>query len=154
MDKYMRKAHQLELWPDKNPEYVLAIFLTVTELFVAIDRLVLKEIPMLANYPPPFLMAVLEKMLLRRTASLHRLSCAYQYLFACHSQSHPGWSAISNDFSEDSFQVCYYDQSPDLQQLKAHVEEDVMNNVSERSCFRHGSAGLTRTPQYLSLPAQ
>ena len=143
MDKYTRKAHFLSL--DSNQEYTSIMFLTVMELFVAVDKLVVQKIPMLADYPPPFPMALLENMFLRRSTSLHRLSCAYQYLCRRHSQSRPGWSAISDQFTEDSFPVRYFNQSLYLQQLKACIEEDAMKNMSEISRFQHAGACLTQS---------
>ena len=141
MDKYSTKACMLS-WCS-NPEYISIMFLTVIELYVALDKLVVKEIPMLADYPPPFPIALLENMLLRRTTNLHCLSCAYQYLFTCHSQSRPGWSAISDEVTEDGFPVHYYHQSPELQQLKTRIEEDSMKNVGGSYSFQHGGVGLT-----------
>lgn len=143
MDKYTRKAHFLSL--NSNPEYMSIMFLTVMELFVAVDKLVVQKIPMLADYPPPFPMALLENMFLRRSTSLHHLSCAYQYLCRRHSQSRPGWSAILDQFTEDSFPVRYFNQSLYLQQLKAHIKEDAMKNVSEISRFQHAGACLTQS---------
>ena len=141
MDKYSTEARMLS-WCS-NPEHVSIMFLTVIELYVALDKLVVKEIPMLADYPPPFPIALLENLLLRSTMSLHRLSCAYRYLFTRHSQSRPGWSAISDEFTADSFPVRYYDQSLELQQLKARIEEDSMKNVGGSSPFQRDGAGLT-----------
>ena len=128
MDKYMTKAYELEF---TNPEDISVRLLTAIELYVTLDRLVAKEIPMLADYPPEVPIAFLERLHLRKTTSLHRLSCAYQYLSVRHSQSRPGWSLLSNEFTEDSFPVRYYDQSLHHQQLKTRIEEDVMENVAE-----------------------
>ncbi|KAF8430980.1 hypothetical protein L210DRAFT_625817 [Boletus edulis BED1] len=146
MDQYMTKAHCLteEYSPDKNSEEVSIQLLTAIELYVALDKLVVKAVPMLADYSPPMSIAALDGLLLRKTTSLHRLSCAYQYLSARHSQARLEYLELSKEFTEDSFPVRYYDQSPDLQQLKAHIEADVMENdiLGQR---------LTRSP-LLALP--
>ena len=129
MDQYMAKAQpQLK---EVYSEDTSIMFLTAVELFVALDKLVMKEIPMLAEYSPEIPMAFLGCLCLRKTTSLHRLSCAYQYLSIRQSQSRPGWSVLSNEFTEDSFAVRYYDQSPHLQHPKARIEEDAMKTVSE-----------------------
>ena len=86
---------------------------------------------MFAEYFPEILMAFLEHLLLRKTTSLHHLSCAYWYLSMRQSQSCLGWSALSDEFTEDSFVVHYHDQSLHLQHLKAHIEEDALKMVSE-----------------------
>ena len=128
MDKYMEKAYK-DIWPE-NPEARSDRLLTAIELYVALDKLVVREIPMLADYSPEIPIDLLEKLLLRKTTSLHRLSCAYQYLFARHFQSRPGWLVLSDGFTEDSFPVRYYDQSPHLQQLKARIEHDTITTVT------------------------
>ena len=129
-DKYLEKAS----WgKSENLEYVSVALLTGIELCVVLDKLAVKEIPMLADYSPEIPIALLERLLLRKTTSLHRLSCAYQYLSARHSRSRPGWSLLSDEFTEDSFPVRYYDQSPHLQQLKARIEQNAMEEVAGRA---------------------
>ena len=145
MDKYVKNAFKpMQPYSDCNPERVSRRLLTAIELYVALDKLAVKEIPMLADYPPAIPTTVLEHMLLREGTSLHRLSCAYQYLSLRHRQSHAEWSVFSNEFAIDSFPVRYYDQSPDLQRLKARIEEDMKNvAVSYHLHYGPGVADLT-----------
>ncbi|KAI9572506.1 hypothetical protein HD554DRAFT_2036078 [Boletus coccyginus] len=127
LDKYLARA----FWSDHIVQDGLSIeLLTMIELYVAIDKLVVKEIPMLAEYSPEIPIVSLEGLLLRNATSLHRLSCAYLYLSMRHSQARPGWSVLSAKFTEDSFPVRYYDQSLHLQQLKVSIEEDAMKNAT------------------------
>ncbi|KAH0835817.1 hypothetical protein J3R83DRAFT_9676 [Lanmaoa asiatica] len=143
MDKYMIKTSPgLPEW-HKNPEGRSIMFLTAIELFVVLDKLVMKEIPMLADYSPEIPIAFLEKFSLRKAAHLHRLSRAYQYLSVRQSQSRPGWSILSNAFTKDSFPVRYYDESPHLQYLKARIEEDAV--VAERAGLDGEGASLPPT---------
>ena len=140
MDRYTTKAYTL-IW--ENPEEMSIKLLTGIELYIAVDKLVVKEIPMLVNYPPECPVALLEKMLLRRTTSLHRLSCAYQYLSARHSQSRSGWSVLSDEFTEDSFPVRYYDQSPLHQRLRARIEDVAAKKIAASPQLE--GEGLSRT---------
>ena len=153
MDKYMEKAYEQR---EANPEDLSIRLLTRIELYVALDKLVVKNIPMLADYPPEIPIAFLEKLLLRKTRSLHRLSCTYQYLSARHSQSRSGRSVLSNEFSKDSFPVRYYDQSPHLWQLKARIEQDAMGKVGGRAGPQLEGASLAHTydgyEEYQQLP--
>jgi hypothetical protein len=142
MDKYTVKAYTQR---GRNPETMSITLLTALELYVALDKLVVKEIPMLADYPPEIPIAFLERLLLRKTTNLHRLSCAYQYLSARHSQSRLGWSLLSNEFTEDSFPVRYYDQSLHLQQLKARIEEDAVEKVAGRAGPQLEGASLVQS---------
>ena len=125
MDKYIRVAGR-----GSDPEVISVNILTGIDLFIALDKLAVREIPMLADYSPEIPITFLEKLLLRKTTDLHRLSCAYQYLSTRWSRSRPGWSALSNEFTEDSFPVRYYDQPLPLQQLKARIEANAMQKVS------------------------
>ncbi|KAF8554924.1 hypothetical protein OG21DRAFT_1484286 [Imleria badia] len=144
MDRYMTKAHEVQ---KGYPEDMSIMLLTGIELFVALDKLAVKEVPMLADYPPEIPIEFLERLLLRKAISLHRLSCAYQYLSVRHSRSRSGWWALLDaEFTKDSFPVRYYDQSPHLQQLKARIEaEKVMYKDAGGVGPQHGSAGLART---------
>ena len=128
-----------------SPEWTSIRLLTMIELYVALDKLVVKEIPMLADYSPEIPIACLETLLLRKKTSLHRLSCAYQYLSARQSRSRPGWSVLSNEFTEDSFPVRYFDQSPHLQQLKARIEQDAMEQAAGRAGPQLEGASLAHT---------
>jgi hypothetical protein len=145
MDKYMMKDWELTR-KLTNAEHMSTKLLTGIELYIALDKLVVKEVPMLADYPPEISIGGLERLLLRKTTSLHRLSCAYQYLSARHSRSRSRSSVLSNEFTEDCFPVRYYDQSPHLQQLKARIEEDAGKDISGRASPQlEGS--LSRTPR-------
>ena len=147
MDKYLMRDWE-RTRKLRNPQDMSTILLTGIELYVALDKLVVKEIPMLADYPPEISTAGLERLLLRKTTGLHRLSCAYQYLSARHSQSRSRSSVLSNEFTEDSFPVRYYDQSPHLQQLKARIEEDAVKKTSGRASPQlEGSLSLASTPR-------
>ncbi|KAG6379699.1 hypothetical protein JVT61DRAFT_10224 [Boletus reticuloceps] len=143
MDKYMTKAYEHPEGLDADD--ISIRLLTAIELYVVLDKLVVKEIPMFADYPPGISTAFLEKLLLRRVTSLHRLSCAYQYLSARHSRSRPGWSVLSDEFTEDSFPARYYDQSPHLQQLKARIEGDTTKKIAGRVGSQRRGNNLTHT---------
>ena len=142
MDKYMMKADRVM---SGNPEDRSTRLLTGIKLYVALNKLVVKEIPMLADHSPEIPISFLEKMLLCKTASLHHLSCAYQYLAARHSQSHSRWLVLSNKFTKDSFAVHYYDQSLHLQQLKAHIKQDAMETAAGHAGPQLEGASLTHT---------
>lgn len=135
MDKYMTKAGQHR----NNPEDTSIMLLTVIELFVALDKLVVREIPMLVDYLPEIPTTFLERLFLRKATTLHRLSLAYHYLATRQSGARPGWMVLSSEFTEDSFPVRYYNQSPHLQQLKARIEADATPKVPGCASSAHGS---------------
>ncbi|KAF8547187.1 hypothetical protein OG21DRAFT_1527327 [Imleria badia] len=68
MDKYLMEAHSR--WYDRKDMSIE--LLTGVELYVALDKLVVKQIPMLADYPPEIPIAFLEGLLLVcKATSLH-----------------------------------------------------------------------------------
>ena len=142
MGRYVTRARKKNGAPEDASDKLLASL----ELYVAIDKLVVREVPMLADYSPEIPVAFLERLLLRRTTSLHRLSCAYRYLSARHSQSRPGWSILSNEFTEDSFPVRYYDKSPHLQYLKVWIEEEAAQGGTEHAGTQGESAEVSPLP--------
>ncbi|KAG9312774.1 hypothetical protein JVU11DRAFT_6186 [Chiua virens] len=126
MDKYAQLSMSSR---NRGSERDLKWLLTGIELFLALDKLVIREIPLLADYSPAIPIAFLEAFFLRTTTSLHRLSHAYQYFSARHSSSRSGWSVFSNEFTEESLPVRYYDQSTHLQHLKAQIEGNAMHTA-------------------------
>ncbi|KIJ64298.1 hypothetical protein HYDPIDRAFT_90931, partial [Hydnomerulius pinastri MD-312] len=112
----------LETYED-NPENLSIMLLTTVELWIALDKVAVKEIPILAEYSPEVPTALLERLLLHNAESLHRLQLAYRYIRNRHSQARSGWSAFSDEVGRDSFPVRYYSRSPRLQLLKSRIEE-------------------------------
>ena len=93
--------------------------LAIIELWVALDKLVLKKFPILVEYSPevPF---YLRYGLLHDATSIGRFCRAQQYIAARHTQARRGWSVLSNTFTEDSSPRRYYDKQ--LQHLKVEGE--------------------------------
>ena len=109
-----------------DPEHFSIKFLTMIELWVALDKLVLKKIPILTNYSPEIPMDPFDRLLFRKTTNLHRFIRAHQYISARHAESQPGLSVFSQEFTEHSFPVRYYDSSPQIQDLESRVEGNVL----------------------------
>ena len=74
----------------EEPPYSLDHFsialLTTIELWVALDKLVVKKIPILAGYSPEILMDLFDKLLLHKTTNLHHFIQAHQYISARHAE--------------------------------------------------------------------
>ena len=121
-----------------NPELLSVMLLTAIELWVALDKIAIKEIPMLEDYSPEIPTILLEHLLLRKTASLSRLRHVHQYLSRRHSQSRrhtqsqSPWSVFSPAINENTFAVRYYNNSVDLQYLKSQIEEAAQQDVDKK----------------------
>ncbi|KAF8550398.1 hypothetical protein OG21DRAFT_1514065 [Imleria badia] len=91
--------------PSCGPEHFSIALLTVIELWIALDKLVIKKVPILIDYSPEIPMNLLDRVLLRKTTNLHRFIRAHQYLSARHAQSQPGLSVFSQKLTEHSFPI-------------------------------------------------
>jgi len=107
-----------------NPEDVSRMFLTVIELWIALDKLVTRQIPMLADYSPEVPTSLLECLLLRHPENLQQCHLASQYLRSRHAAAKDGWSVFSARADGNSFAVRYYNKSSSLQTLKSMILKD------------------------------
>ncbi|KAG9308685.1 hypothetical protein JVU11DRAFT_11642 [Chiua virens] len=123
-----------------NPEYRSIMVLTALELWVALDKMIVEEIPILTEYSPEIPIWLLESLLLCKQMNLHRLSRVYQYLSARYSRSRAGLSVLSDEFTPDSFAVRFYDSSPALQQFKIVFEEASIWEVAQGGELAEGEA--------------
>ncbi|KAF8550407.1 hypothetical protein OG21DRAFT_1446652 [Imleria badia] len=109
--------------PSYDPEHFSVALLTIIELWISLDKLVVQEIPFFTSHSPEIPMDLFDRFLLRKTMNLSRFFQARQYLSARHAQSQPGSSMFAQEFTEQSFPVRYYDNSPYLQDLKSCIED-------------------------------
>ena len=115
----------------KNPELLSVMLLTMVELWIALDKIAIREIPMLGEYSPEIPTSLLEDLLLSKAANLHRLRIAHQHLSHRHSQSYHG-SVFSSSAAADTFAVRYFQGSPCLQRLKSRIEDVARHEVREK----------------------
>jgi hypothetical protein len=115
-----------------NPELLSVMLLTTIELWVALDKIAIKETPILVHYSPEVPTSLLQHLLLCKTGSLNRLHRAHQYLSRRHSQSHSGRSVFSSSITTDSFAVHFYRGSSHLQRLKVRIEEAAQREVNAK----------------------
>ena len=128
-NKYSSSA--LKTYAD-NPELLSVMLLTTLELWVALDKIAIKEIPMLADYSPEVPTSLLEDLLLCKTPSLYRLRRVHQYLSRRHSQSQLQWSVFSPTMGANTFAVRYYKESSRLQCLRSRIEEAAQRDVDKK----------------------
>ncbi|KAI6119096.1 hypothetical protein EV401DRAFT_1861944 [Pisolithus croceorrhizus] len=101
-----------------NPEDFSRMLLTVIELWVAMDKLVIRQIPMLREYSPEISIALLELLLLRDARDIQRLCLAYDYIRKRHSAATNGWSVFSDRANSSNFAVRYFNQDPHLKAIR------------------------------------
>ena len=116
---------------EKNPELLSVMLLTMIELWVALDKIAIKDIPMLAEYSPEVPISILEDLLVCKAASFDRLRHIHQYLSRRHSHSYRG-SVFSDTVTADTFAVRYYRGSSRLQSLKSRIEDEARIEVRDK----------------------
>jgi len=114
-----------------NPELLSVMLLTTLELWIALDKIVIKETPMLADYSPEVPTSLLEHLLLCKAGGLRRLHRAHQYLSCRDYQSHSG-SVFSPSITTNSFAIRFYKRSLDLHCLKAQIEDTAEHERCEK----------------------
>ncbi|KAG1894568.1 uncharacterized protein F5891DRAFT_1255076 [Suillus fuscotomentosus] len=113
-----------------NPENLSIMLLTLFELWVAMDKIVVGKIPLLAEYSPEIPSTLLDCLLIRKASVLDRLKKLHTYLKARHCQASSGLSVFTND--DESFAARYFHQSSELQSLKARIEADGRKQRQEK----------------------
>ena len=131
VDEYFSSARMTY---ETNPEQLSIMLLTTIELWIALDKLAIEEIPLLANYAPEIPVSILEKLLIRKDASIRRLHLAFQHLNRRHSRlRHDRDSSVfSSEVSDVTFAVSYYEQSQHHKDLKGRIEEAAQHEVEKK----------------------
>ncbi|KAG1750341.1 uncharacterized protein EDB91DRAFT_1303212 [Suillus paluster] len=107
-----------------NPENLSIMLLTLSELWVAMDKIVVRQIPLLAEYSPEIPSTLWESLLVPKSPDLDRLRQLHAYLNARHCQASIRLSVFSSTADNKSFAVRYFYQSSKLQNLKLTIEAD------------------------------
>ncbi|KAG0697961.1 hypothetical protein DFH29DRAFT_810975 [Suillus ampliporus] len=116
-----------------NPENLSIMLITLFELWVAMDKIVIRQIPLLAEYPPEIPVTLLEPLLIRKSSSLDRLKTLHAYLNLRHCQASSHLSAFSSpDGGKSSFAARYFYQSPKMQSLKRTIEADAQEEREKK----------------------
>jgi hypothetical protein len=108
------------------------MLITLFELWVALDKIVVGQISFLAEYSPEIPVALLERLLVRKSSALDRVKQLHAYLKARHSNASIGLSVLSSTIDYRSFAVRYFYQSPKLKSLKAAIEADAAKERKEK----------------------
>ncbi|KAG2069011.1 hypothetical protein BDR04DRAFT_722981 [Suillus decipiens] len=115
-----------------NPENTSIMLLTLFELWVAMDKIAVKQIPLLAQYPPEVPLTLWENLLIRTSSALDRLKQLHTYLETRHCQASNRLSVFSSTTDHQSFAVQFFYQSSMLQNLKRVIEADAQKEREEK----------------------
>ncbi|KAG1750381.1 uncharacterized protein EDB91DRAFT_686470 [Suillus paluster] len=115
-----------------NPENLSIMLITLFDLWVAMDKIVVRQIPLLAKYSPEIPMTLWEHLLIRQSSALDRFKQLHTYLEYRHRQACSRLSEFSSTNDDKSFAVRYFYQSPMLQNLKLAVEAGAQKEREKR----------------------
>ncbi|KAG2040979.1 hypothetical protein BDR03DRAFT_1007740 [Suillus americanus] len=113
-----------------NPENISIMLLTLFELWVALDKLVVNSIPLLIEYSPEVPVAIFDRLLLQKAAAIERLRVLQQYVAGRHT--HNALSVFSDGADMSTFAVRYYNQSKELQSCKQRIEDNANTERNKR----------------------
>ncbi|KAJ6257020.1 hypothetical protein Dda_7903 [Drechslerella dactyloides] len=106
----------------KNILDTSTMILTIMEMWVQLDTAACKLLPLLRSYLPELPQGLLHPLLLVRKAEMTRLHEIERYVDARRLNS-SGSSIFNSESDASSFAVKYYDQSPELQNLRQEIEQ-------------------------------
>ncbi len=104
-----------------NAEQQSLMVLTILDLWVALDRIVIAQLPLLADYPPEVPLTLLQALLLRRPKELARLKALHLYLSTRWDRSSS--PSVFTEPSSSSFAVRHYDETLQLKARRTKIEE-------------------------------
>jgi hypothetical protein len=105
--------------------------LTILELWVALDRLAITDVPLLGKYSPEIPSNFLKDLLLRTRSDIERANSVERYLRQRHADMLHG-SVFSNQVDDSSFAICYYNSSVHMQALKTKIETAAQKSRNEK----------------------
>ena len=115
-----------------NPENESIKFLTLFQLWVALDRLVTNQTPLLLDYSPELPEIILDPLLIRDPLFVQRLLYVQTYLFTRRKNANYG-SVFTSTISERAFAIRYYNASQGLQSLRSLIETEAQQ-IREDKC--------------------
>ncbi|KAH8834404.1 hypothetical protein DL96DRAFT_1810684 [Flagelloscypha sp. PMI_526] len=112
----------------KNPERFSRVFLTMFELWVALDKTVIQDLPLLADYSPEFNVEAFASLLVPDQSQMIRLARLETYLNQRHLSSHHDSSVFTFQKSTRSFGYRHSLLSSDLQGLRRSITTKAESN--------------------------
>jgi hypothetical protein len=114
-----------------NAEDQSIMLLTLFEIWMAIDRLATRKIPLMKDYTPEVSPDLLQSLLLRSSISTQR---AAGIMTHCHNRERGAkfGSVFSDDISRLSFGVRYFQESQKMRNLKLQIEHKAESARSQQ----------------------
>jgi hypothetical protein len=121
IQQYVAGARRLY---EDNAEDNSMMILTIMDLWLALDKLTIRQCPLLKQYSPEIPSDFLHPLLLHRSSTLERAFHIEKYLSRRHNEACNITSIFSNDITESSFAVKYFRASECHQRLYDEIRTD------------------------------
>ncbi len=129
IEQYYASASEIyNAYPEDNSVMIL----TITDLWMALDKLTIQQCPLLASYSPEIPRDFLHPLLLHRSGSLRRAMLIEEYIIQRHQDASCTTSIFSDNATESSFAVRYFRDSQKLQKLSAEINRHAGNQREEK----------------------
>ncbi|KAG1751783.1 hypothetical protein EDB19DRAFT_1893122 [Suillus lakei] len=135
-----------------NPENISIMLLTLFELWVALDKLVVKSIPLLVEYSPEVPVAIFNRLLLQKAAAIERLRVLQQYVAGRHTRD--ARSVFSDGEGMYMFATCKKRMEDDADaerkkriadlRDKSDVYQRLTNEIDALTCWLQHDRGCGR----------
>ena len=139
---------------ETNPEDNSIMILTIMHLWMALDRIVICQLPMLKEYSPEIPPKFLHDLLLHRESTMNRASHIEEYLHRRHKEAFRVTSILSKDINDSCFAVRYFRTSQDLKRrydkINAHAEREREKKRAELHSLNQQSDSLSRRASEMS----
>ncbi|KZP03932.1 hypothetical protein FIBSPDRAFT_844484, partial [Athelia psychrophila] len=143
--QYYTSAHPIY---QGDPVLLSTMLLTLAQLWVAVDRLVIAQCPLLREYSPEFPTNLMEPILLRKSRALNRVKYVETYVLSRHLNAQPGRRIFTDDLHSQSFAIRYFDTSPHhislMDKIKTHANALRKEKVLEVSRLNTEHSDLRR----------
>ncbi|KAF8259222.1 hypothetical protein EI94DRAFT_1813682 [Lactarius quietus] len=130
VDQYFSSARKIY---GADPEDNSVMILTILDLWKALDTLALRRCPLMEYYSPEIRGDFLHPLLLHRSGSLRRAKLIEEYILQRHEKASNATPSIFSDgATELSFALQYYQDSPELQQIYADINQRASEEREEK----------------------
>jgi len=131
-----------------NSEDNSIMILTIMDLWMALDRLAIRQCPLLEEYSPEISSAFLHDLLLHRSSTMCRASYIEGYVDLRHREALHATSIFSDDVDDSCFAVKYFRTSKDLKQLygaiNMHAQQEREKKRQQLISLNQRSTSLLR----------
>ncbi|KAK4220947.1 hypothetical protein QBC38DRAFT_155242 [Podospora fimiseda] len=106
------------------PEALSVMYLVIMELWIAMDKIAGKEIPLLLDYDPGFPSNLFYLLLLEKKDQMRRVYTAEKYLASRRARAPPSYRSAFTNFGHDrSLAVRFYRSSEEHQRLHERIKD-------------------------------